>query len=369
MRLIYLSPVPWTSFCQRPHKFVEWFHTRSKEKILWVDPYPTRLPKFSDIRRINMHNSDEKKTPSWLTVLKPSALPIEPLPGSELINGVLWQSLYKTLDNFIAAGTCQIGIGKPSKLALKILNRADSCMSFYDAMDDFSAGYSGSLSRRSMAKNERALVKKVNKILVSSSGLYNNFNSYNSKMTLTLNACSINYLPPINTINNNPRVKDFVLGYVGTIAHWFNWQLVYKIARHNPLMKVRLIGPVYSPPPLGLPDNIEILSPCNHEAALQAMQKFSIGLIPFKLNQLTASVDPIKYYEYISLGLPVLSTKFGEMVSRNESPGVFLIEDDTDLKKIVDSALNYKADLIELQKFRMTNSWKVRFDSCNIFPG
>ena len=28
MQLVYFSPVPWASFAQRPHKFVEWFHAR-----------------------------------------------------------------------------------------------------------------------------------------------------------------------------------------------------------------------------------------------------------------------------------------------------------------------------------------------------
>jgi len=362
MRLIYLSPVPWASFSQRPHQFVQWFHARSKQEILWIDPYPTRLPKFSDVRRINMKSFSCNKKPDWLTVIKPWALPIEPLLGSGLLHKLLWRNLFHTLDTFVAAGECQIGIGKPSKLALQVLKRTPSCISFYDAMDNFSAVYNG-LSRRSMAKNERALTKNVTKILVSSTALQYSFKEHASKVTLARNACAVDYLPPIASLRRSQVNHTPIIGYVGTIAHWFDWLLVCDIARQNPLTTVRLIGPVFSFPSIVLPKNIEIHPECDHESAIKAMQDFSIGLIPFKQSELTASVDPIKYYEYIALGLPVLSTSFGEMRSRNELPGVFIINENIDLKQLVKTALAYKANPNELQEFRNTNSWEIRFDA------
>jgi hypothetical protein len=52
MRLIYLSPVAWNSHIQRPHQLVEWFHNETAGEVLWVDPYPTRLPLWRDLRAI-----------------------------------------------------------------------------------------------------------------------------------------------------------------------------------------------------------------------------------------------------------------------------------------------------------------------------
>ena len=99
MRLVYFSPVPWVSFAQRPHKFVEWFHASRGGEVLWVDPYPTRLPKLADFRRIKVAGGGTTKlavnvsTPAWLTVLHPYSLPIEPLPGAGVINGLLWKDV------------------------------------------------------------------------------------------------------------------------------------------------------------------------------------------------------------------------------------------------------------------------------------
>jgi hypothetical protein len=52
VQLIYLSPVPWASFRQRPHEFAEWFHRRLRARVLWVEPYPVRLPRWSDLSRL-----------------------------------------------------------------------------------------------------------------------------------------------------------------------------------------------------------------------------------------------------------------------------------------------------------------------------
>ena len=42
--------------------------------------------------------------------------------------------------------------------------------------------------------------------------------------------------------------------------------------------------------------------------------QFNVGLIPFRLNQLTRGVNPNKLYEYLAAGIPVVSTRFSEEV-------------------------------------------------------
>ncbi|WP_256346703.1 hypothetical protein [Pseudomonas gingeri] len=93
MRLIYLSPMPWHSFSQRSHELVRCFHEKTDEPVLWIEPYPTRFPALGDLRQLRLASAGAThprptypETPSWLTVLQPRALPIEPIPGSGWIN-------------------------------------------------------------------------------------------------------------------------------------------------------------------------------------------------------------------------------------------------------------------------------------------
>ncbi len=359
MRLVYLSPVPWESFAQRPHKFVEWFHGCTGDEVLWVDPYPTRFPLLSDFRRFAAKVDQRQRVhPPWLRVLRPSALPVEPLPGSGWVNALMWRSVLLELEAFAGQQTTLVAIGKPSVLALAVVKRIKGCRTVYDAMDDFPAFYSG-LSRWAMRWREQELVRSVSTVLASSTALKQRWCVLRSDVRLVHNGLDLSVLPPPGLCAAASHRK--VLGYVGTIATWFDWEWVIALAKARPSDLVRLIGPVFAPAPAALPRNIEMLPPCDHQAALVAMQDFDVGLIPFKKNDLTASVDPIKYYEYRALGLPVISTFFGEMAMREGEVGTFLSRGVHDVDGPVQSALRYIADGESVRQFAARNSWETRF--------
>lgn len=363
-RLIYLSPVPWESFAQRPQKFVEWFHARFGGEVVWVDPYPTRLPRLSDLRRANPAKLQGKGHPEWMRVLKPLSLPLEPLPGSGWVNHLFWLPLLTQLERFASQQDTMVVIGKPSLLALATLKRLPQARSVYDAMDEFPAFYSG-LSRRAFARREERVVRQVDTLWVTSTRLKRHWSAVRPDLQLLPNAVDDTLLPAPREKVQSPKK---VFGYVGTIATWFDWDWVIALALERPQDVIRLIGPVFSPARATLPQNIELLPGCHHEAALQAMLDFDVGLIPFIQNELTASVDPIKYYEYRALGLPVISTKFGEMEFHAHEQGTFIVETLESLGARIESALNFQDDATAAREFAKRNSWRARFDAARIFP-
>ncbi|CAK9884446.1 MAG: hypothetical protein XXXJIFNMEKO3_00832 [Candidatus Erwinia impunctatus] len=60
----------------------------------------------------------------------------------------------------------------------------------------------------------------------------------------------------------------------------------------------------------------------SHEEIPQLLSTFDYGIIPFKVNELTNSVDPVKYYEYEAADLKIISSSFGEMSWRVEKGSV-----------------------------------------------
>lgn len=360
MQLLYLSPLPWSSFAQRPHKLAEWFHAETGGRVLWVDPYPTRLPRLSDFNRLRATPSPAvTDIPVWLDVVRPVALPIEPLPLSGWFNRLVWRDTLRTIKHFIAQGDTMLGLGKPSVLGLQVLSLGPFHRTFYDAMDDFAAFYRG-YSKHVMRERELETITRTDMVFASSSTLRATWQTVRPDVRLIHNACAPETLPDVVGCSKNLRP---VLGYVGTIATWFDWELVIMLAHSCPDVCIRLIGPVFVAPPGDLPPNIEMLPPCNHADAMRHAQAFDIGLIPFRLNQLTDSVDPIKYYEYRALGLPVLTTSFGEMRFRSREPGVYMLERGTDLSAVVTSALSIysAAGRDDALQFRERNSWSARF--------
>lgn len=367
MQLIYLSPVPWSSFSQRPHELASYFHSRTGGQVLWVDPYPTRFPSLEDVlhRPADSHDVGNP-VPNWLTVVKPNVLPIEPLPFSFAINRWFCRKSIAVIERFAKKDRTVLGVGKPSSLALWLLSKRIFAFSFYDAMDDFPAFYSG-FSRLSMAHRERKLVLRVSQTLASSTALRNRLRQLVPDVDLVFNACAADRLPEvINDTVIRDRVAP-VLGYVGTVGKWFDWKIIKTLAESWPNAKLRIIGPIYTQPPMSLPGNVSLQPSRPHADALRAMTEFDIGLIPFKNTRLTCSVDPVKYYEYRAMGLPVISTKFGEMANRGESEGVYLVDGNTDMRAIIEHALNYSSTKENILRFREKNSWEKRFDKARIF--
>jgi hypothetical protein len=266
------------------------------------------------------------------------------------------------VNKILAEGEALLAIGKPSKLAMLLLQRYPFGMSLYDAMDDFPAFYGG-LSRHSFAATERKIARVVGKMVVSSTTLRDKW-SRERPVILAKNASAIAGAPACPQVGRNGSAP--VLGFVGTVAAWFDWQMVVNLAKANPHACIRIIGPRHTPVPTKLPGNIELLPECYNGDAVRAMREFSVGLIPFRRNRLTASVDPIKYYEYRALGLPVISSLFGEMLQRSDDDGLFFMDDQTDAAELVARALLSPRRTDWIERFREDNSWASRFDSIDI---
>lgn len=363
MHLVYLSPVRWTSFAQRPHWFVEWFHKRTGANVLWIDPYPARFPKWSDLRGVMRSRGRPdgvgRAIPPWLAVVTPLAVPIEPLPGSGWLHRVFWHRIFRRVGAIAREhDPALLVIGKPSVMALALIQAGRWSTVVYDAMDDFPAFFSG-MSRWAMAKRQQGIVRAVSELWVSSAPLYHGLEAVRADARLVPNGLAAEALADLYRL---PGGEKPIFGYVGTIADWFDWRWIFRLAEESTTSEIRLIGPVHTAVPALLPGNIRMLGPCDHQTALRHMQGFDVGLIPFVKSRLTAAVDPIKYYEYKALGLAVLSTDFGQMSYRRGEWGVYLSDGGRELSSTARMALDYVADRAKVDAFRRDVDWDHVFD-------
>ena len=348
--LVYLSPVPFATFSQRPHALVEHFTKRGDVRSIWIDPYPTRLPRPRDLLRKRAIRGAMADKPG-VSVIKVRALPVEPLPLVRMINACVFARAEAELRALLHNAKHKLLIiGKPSILALRLISHFDWDYRLYDAMDHFPFFYRG-LSRRSMARIEGKLCHRADGVIAGSQSIADRLARYEPEVVL--NGFSLDSIPSRRESDDSVPV----IGYVGTIGTWFDWPLVIKIAQLFPRAKVRLIGPIFSKPLSTLPPNVELTGPMEHGAAMTCAAKFNIGLIPFVRSELTDGVDPIKYYEYRALGLPVVTTRFGEMAKRLATPGVFVA--DVDPHAALSHAFSWKADTQATDIVE----WGQRFDA------
>lgn len=312
MKLVYLSPVPWNSMSQRPHFFIQHaFHAGIKE-IMWVEPYPGRLPNFGDLvpGRHAREPASKRTFENFTVVPVPSVFPIEPLHCLfKIINKRLFDNVREQVNTFKDENTLLV-VGKPSLLALDLCKQSGWKNILFDAMDNYPAFFKG-YSSFSMANIEKKVASAVNTVICSSHSLQEKFAHY-ANVELCLNACTSDFAVDSHSKRSDVR-QDVVFGYVGTIASWFDWRWVIELAELNPGSKIRLIGPLKTLKPVNLPKNIVLEKAISHDEVPSVLSGIDVGLIPFQVNDITKYVDPIKFYEYSATKMPLLSTQFGEM--------------------------------------------------------
>lgn len=357
-RLIYFSSVPFYTYAQRPHFMVAAFLANGFDSVLWVDPYPTRFPTLADFRRLGSKTESAREpVVPGVEVIKPGAIPIEPLPFSGMLNHwFAWSGIRERLASYArAADYCVIGVGRPSRLAQWALGAIPHVRSFADILDNFPAFYRG-LSKVSMAARLASVCRLATDVYCSSTRIAEDIRRLRPDASIVLNGYSTEHLPmPTDATHRSD------IGYIGSIADWFDWPIVCSIAHALPEVTVRLIGPEFVQRPRNLPPNVEFLGERPQSEVAALARRFAVGLIPFRLNALTEGVDPIKFYEYRSLGLPVWSTGFGEMRTRGVADGVMHVTADTDWRALWERAAASAPAADAVAAFRAEIDWDKRF--------
>ena len=129
------------------------------------------------------------------------------------------------------------------------------------------------------------------------------------------------------------------LGFFGLIRDWVDLDLLAKVARRRPDWHIVLLGDstIDLTPYRGLA-NMHFLGRKPYDQLPAYCQQLDVGLIPFKINDLTLAVNPIKLREYLAAGLPVVSTPLPEVKLYEHL--VELAESATEFEEAIDRSLD-----------------------------
>lgn len=108
-----------------------------------------------------------------------------------------------------------------------------------------------------------------------------------------------------------------VIGYVGSISERLDLDLLDRLGREFPEAIVAMVGPVHLPAgslPRGS-GNFRWFGLRRSEELPAFVRRFSVALIPFRLNEATRRLNPVKALEYLAAGVPVVSTAIPDVVT------------------------------------------------------
>lgn len=158
-----------------------------------------------------------------------------------------------------------------------------------------------------------------------------------------------------------------VIGYFGALAKWFDYALVTALAKQRPNYEIVLIGPDYDGSLRAFepakPTNVTLLGTVDYKLLPSYACWFDVAMIPFCINEITESTSPIKLFEYMALGLPIVTT---DMPECRKYASVLIGKNNENFIAQIDRAITLRSDkkyleILELEAKQ--NSWASKSDA------
>lgn len=231
----------------------------------------------------------------------------------------------------------------------------------YDLMD-FHKGFTAS-SPKCLIDEDR-LLRESDLVIASSHPLLEHA-SDSDKTLLVSNAA--NYLHFNKAANTTSiSLREFtrpIIGYYGAISDWFDTDLVRYLATNRTEWTFVLIGDTLGADlePIMNLSNIHLLGEKPYTDLPDYLSGFNVCIIPFKKLPLTEATNPVKLFEFMSAGKPVVATRLRELT--NYEDYVELVESKEEWLNEIQKALDENKSIDLLQKrfsFAKKNTWEER---------
>ncbi|MBE3123384.1 MAG: VanZ family protein [Planctomycetes bacterium] len=298
-----------------------------RNTVLWVNYHASRTPSASasDLRymarKLGQVLGGMRKVRENLHVLTPLVLP---LPGSawarRLNRKLLVHQIRRALTK-VGRGPVQVWSFTPDISYL--LGRFGEEKVLYYCVDDF-ASFTG-YDRDQVLRDEADLCRRADLVVTTSQALQDAKAPLNPNTILVTHGVDYEHfsraaredLPVPEDLKAIPHP---ILGFFGLLRDWVDLDLLAEVARLRPDWHIVLIGDADSTVDLASyrgVANMHFLGRRPYADLPAYCRGFDVGLIPFKINELTRAVNPIKMKEYLAAGLPVVSTPLPEMMTSN----------------------------------------------------
>lgn len=292
-------------------------------RVLWLNSVGTRTPKLSsgrDLGKIKRKLAEAARgavnVADDLWVATPLVLPFPHSAVARTLNRQLLRATIRALRLRLGIKQFQLWTFLPN--VADYVGTLGEDLSIYYCVDEWSMfSY---LDRAQTVAQEQKLLAKVdavfaiNEALAAAKRLENPHTfvaPHGVDHALFARALApATAIPPDLAALPGPRI-----GFYGTLRDWVDLELVAHVARARPQWSIALIGQQLGDLSAiaGLA-NVHLLGQKQHGDLPAYCKGFDVGIIPYKLDERMTFVNPLKLREYLSAGLPVVSTAVPEVV-------------------------------------------------------
>jgi glycosyltransferase involved in cell wall biosynthesis len=240
----------------------------------------------------------------------------------------------------------------------------------YHCVDDMAA--QRGIDEASFAAAERRFAARADLVIASSPPLAERMRALSSHVLYAPNVADTDHfasaldpgaVDPAMSALPEPRIV-----FAGAIAaKKLDLDLLEALTDARPAWTMALVGPIGLGDPatdvsaLAARPNVHLLGGRPHSRLPEVLRGAAVGLIPYRRSRLTESIFPMKVYEYLAAGLPVVASGLPALAGVD---GVVLVDGVEEAVAAIDRAL--REDSLERRRARSDavrhHSWEARLD-------
>lgn len=191
-----------------------------------------------------------------------------------------------------------------------------SSLNVYHCVDPLIVGF----DRKHGLKSEKTILANSDLVICTSKQLYLEKKEQHPRTYFVPNASDISHSEKARFESTEVHhklnaIKKPIIGYFGNIERRMDYHLLEKVFNDHPEKHFVFVGPYEKdliPISWYNKTNVHLVGPVSFEEMPSMLKGFDVAIVPFKKDEVSSTIFPLKLFEYLGSGVPVVSTNFNE---------------------------------------------------------
>jgi len=199
-----------------------------------------------------------------------------------------------------------------------IFKNLQAKLKIFDCTDEISEF--SHVNKKLVAQWEKDLIKSCDIVFVTSETLLKNKKKLNKNTYYIPNGVEFDVMNSINkTVYKCPNdikgIDDPKVIFIGNISEWIDLKIIYDAANKFRNYNFIIIGPIKKNIKVRNYNakNLFFLGKKKYDLIPSYIQHSQVCISTFKINELSKSINPLKVYEYMATGKPVIASFMPEL--------------------------------------------------------